>query len=95
VNEPIRIIETVAQTVQPARWRNRVIYGWAVTAALLGMLGGAVFHDKPHGLIFWLLGLIVCLVMLAPTAEQFGKWLAQVAAIKNGVNAPPDRDPDA
>lgn len=84
-----KIIAAVARTVQPDQWCNRNRYGWFVTLALLGLYGWGLHFDKPVGLLFWLLCLVIVLVMLAPTAAQFGKWLAQVAAIRSGTRSKP------
>lgn len=98
------VINAVADTIQPAIWSHRKHYAWVVTVALLA---GWAFSDKlnlSERLLAWLLSFMVTLVMLGPTAEQFGKWLAQVAAIRNGTRptevAPPPAatgrvDPDA
>lgn len=88
MTDATKVIQAVGRTVQADLWANRNRYGWAVTAALLAILAGAVFLDKPIIVISQLVALVICLVMLAPTASQFGKWLAQVAAIRNGTRAP-------
>lgn len=85
VTDTTRVIEIAGETIQPDQWKNRNRYGWFVTGSLLFLYGWALHFDKPAGLLFWLMCLVVTLVMLAPTAAQFGKWLAQVAAIRNGV----------
>lgn len=85
MTDATKIIVAAGDTIQPDQWKNRNRYGWFVTASLLFLFGWALHFDKPLGLLFWLIVLAFTLVMLAPTAAQFGKWLAQVAAIKNGV----------
>lgn len=79
------VIREVADTIQPAVWHYRKVYSWVVTIALLVMWAGSQRLGLSESLLSWLLAFLVVLVMLGPTAEQFGKWLAQVAAIRNGV----------
>lgn len=98
------VINAVADTIQPGIWSHRKHYGWAVTGTLLAMWTVSDRFNLSETLLAWLLSFMVVLVMLGPTAEQFGKWLAQVAAIRNGTRptevAPPPAptgrvDPDA
>ena len=93
------VIQAVADTIQPAIWAHRKHYAWVVTVALLGMWAFSGRLGLSERLLAWLLSFMVVLVMLGPTAEQFGKWLAQVAAIRNGTRptevAPPPAEPPA
>lgn len=86
---------SAADMIQAALWENRRWYGWVVTGALLGLLGAS----KWLGLSQWLLGqlvaFLVALVMLGPTAEQFGKWLSQLVALRTGVRAVEAQTPAA
>lgn len=92
------VIRAVGDTIQPALWAHRRRYAWAVTGSLLVMWAASERLGLSETLLAWLLSFMVVLVMLGPTAEQFGKWLAQVAAIRNGTRpteTPPRGDPDA
>jgi len=81
---------TLASTIDHSRWGNRLFYLWAVTAALLLMLAGSIYLDKPGFVIAtlaWLLAFAVTLLVVTPSAEQMTKMLAQVAAIRAGTKA--------
>lgn len=97
------VIQAVADTIQPALWAHRKHYAWAVTIALLVMWTASERLGLSERILAWLLSFMVVLVMLGPTAEQFGKWLALVVGIRNGTRpteTPPPAatgrvDPDA
>lgn len=70
-----------------SNWKNRIWYSWVVTAALLVGLIVCCFLSREAHIIHALsalVGLVCFLVMVAPSAEQAIKMLAQVKAIKNG-----------
>lgn len=85
------VAKAVAGTIQPAIWEHRKRYAWFVTTVLLGVFAYALYAGKDLNLVTWLLFTMILLVMIGPTAEQFGKWLAQVAAIRSGTRAESDK----
>jgi hypothetical protein len=79
----------VSVEIEHSNWKNRVIYSWAVTVALLAGLIVSCFLGRADYIVHALSALValVCfLVMVAPSAEQAIKMLAQVKAIKNGAS---------
>lgn len=96
VQEPVRteVIAASAGSIENSRWGNRLAFMHWTTAALLAILAAAVWRSSPHA-ITALSGLFVVnavLMVVTPSAEQITKMLAQVAAIRFGVGAPP-KDP--
>lgn len=79
------VIRAVGEAIQPGIWAHRRHYAWGVTGSLLGMWTMSDRLRLSESLLAWLLAFMVVLVMLGPTAEQFGKWLAQVVSIRNGT----------
>lgn len=81
---------TLAATIEHSRWGNRVLYLWAFTFLLMGVLAAAIWFDKPLAVVQLLAGLIgfaAFLLVVTPSGEQVLKMLAQVAAIRAGTKA--------
>jgi hypothetical protein len=78
---------TSAEPLAHSNWKSRRAYAFAVTLALLFMLGWAIHHDKAGALdvLTWLLSTMFILWMVAPSAEQAVKMLATAAALRSGV----------
>lgn len=83
-----QVIEAAAGAIQNSVWKNRVIYSWAVTAALVfGLLAVCFVTKDQHTIstLAWLIFSNNILMLVAPTAEQIVKMMAQVAAIRAGA----------
>ena len=80
----------LAKAIDHSRWGNRLGYLWAFTFALMAMLAGAIWFDKPNTVIAtlaWMIVFAATLLVVTPSAEQMTKMLAQVAAIRAGTKA--------
>lgn len=82
---PPPVTATSAEPIAVSFWKNRVAYVYAVTAALMVVLAGAIVADRHVVTVAWLLGTMFVLYLVAPSAEQAVKMLATAAALRAGV----------
>lgn len=98
------IVRQAADTITNSTWTRRIWYGWAVMLLCFATIAGAGYCQARHGLsestaktiivnAYWALALNGLWVMVAPSAEQVIKMLAQavaaVQAIRLGKAPPP------
>lgn len=84
------VIDAASAAIDHSRWSNRMAYLAAASGAILLILGAAIWLDKPRTVtdpLCWLLVWLSFLMVVTPSAEQATKMLAQVSAIRAGVNA--------
>lgn len=89
-HEKLDLITGAAASIEHSRWANRIIYLFAITAALVVLLGIAIGADKPAHVtttLAWLIVFFAFLTVVTPSGEQVIKMLAQVQAIRAGTKA--------
>lgn len=82
------VIAEAAASIEHSRWPVRLWYLSGTTMALILILGGAIFTDKPDHVVStlaWMIIFAATLTVVTPSAEQMTKMLAQVAAIRAGA----------
>lgn len=82
------VIAEAAAAIDHSRWPVRLWYLSGMTTALILILGGAIFTDKPDHVVStlaWMIVFSATLTVVTPSAEQMTKMLAQVAAIRAGA----------
>lgn len=82
------VIAEAAAAIDHSRWPVRLWYLAGTTTALILILGGSIFTDKPDHVIStlaWMIVFSATLTVVTPSAEQMTKMLAQVAAIRAGA----------
>lgn len=82
------VIAEAAAAIDHSRWPVRLWYLAGMTTALILILGGAIFTDKPDHVVStlaWMIVFSATLTVVTPSAEQMTKMLAQVAAIRAGA----------
>ena len=69
-----------------------IVWWYADDIGEVALKGGAGTVEAVNGLVgllklsLYLLGLVIMLYLIAPSAEQAGKWLATISAWKGGVS---------
>lgn len=69
-----------------------LVWWYADDIGEVALKGGSGAVDAVNGLVgllklsLYLLGLVIMLYLIAPSAEQAGKWLATISAWKGGVS---------
>lgn len=83
-------IVDAASAIGHSTWKARVWYSWAISAGLLVGLIACCFLSKSAHIVSTLAWCLVTnniLMLVAPSAEQVVKMLAQVAAIRAGAKS--------